>query len=284
GMKLHLAEGLVAGVLWQVIGCSYAHHRAKKLVAPHAVQPSTLRVAFLEPSGAKLPGGWSVQSGPFAILLFTGIYLHAHWAQIPERFPVHWDLQGHANGWSSKSFPGVYGLLLGVAGVVAVLLFLTHEVGRHTQHEGAVGHERRFRRSNLWSLTICSYFLSLIAATAALTPLHPAPNAGVVFAVTAIILVLTMLVILVWYRMNDMTDKSGVLAGAASAPIGDRTEDRYWKWGFYINPYDSALLVEKRVGIGFTFNMANPKAWVIFALIVGASLLMPVLHLFHHVR
>ncbi|MGH9449613.1 MAG: DUF5808 domain-containing protein [Terriglobia bacterium] len=282
GWKLHLAGGSVAGLLWQFIGCSYAHHRAKKLVAPHAVRPSTLREASLEPRGAKLPGGWPIQSGPFAILLLTGIYLRAHWVRIPERFPIHWDLQGHANGWSSKSFPGVYGLLVGVAGIVAVLLLLSREVGQHAKRDGVMGHERHFRRSNIWSLTICSYFLAVIAAVAALTPLHPTPNAGVVFAVTTVILVLVMLVVLMWYRMNDMRDKSGVPAGAAAVPVGDRTEDRYWKWGFYMNPNDSALVVEKRVGIGFTLNMANPKAWVILALIVGASLLMPVLHLFHH--
>ncbi|MGH9398682.1 MAG: DUF5808 domain-containing protein [Terriglobia bacterium] len=284
GLKLYLAGGLVAGLLWQFIGCSYAHHRAKKLVAPHAVQPSTFREASLERGGAKLPGGWPVQSGPFAILLLSGIYLHAHWMQIPERFPIHWDLQGHANGWSSKSFLGVYGILLGMAGVAVMLLFLSREVSRHAKRDGATGHERHFRRPNVWSLTICSYFLSLIAAMVALTPLHPTPNAGVLFAVTTIILVLAMLVILAWSRMNDMADESGSPAGAAAAPIGDRTEDRYWKWGFYINPNDSALLVERRVGIGFTFNLANPKAWVILVLIVGAPLLMPVLHLFHHPR
>ena len=55
GLKFFLMAGLVAGLLWQFIGCSYAHHRAKKLVVPHSVQPSTLREASLEPADTGFP-------------------------------------------------------------------------------------------------------------------------------------------------------------------------------------------------------------------------------------
>ena len=80
-----------------------------------------------------------MQSGPFAILLIAAFYLHAHWAQIPQRFPIHWSLQGHANGWSGKSFFGVYGILLGMASLVVLLLFLGREVTRHAKPVGTSG-------------------------------------------------------------------------------------------------------------------------------------------------
>ena len=70
----------------------------------------------------------------------------------------------------------------------------------------------------MWSLTICSYFLSAIAAMVALTPLHPTPDAAVVFAVTTILLVLVMLVILMWFRINDMADEHGLPPDAARPP------------------------------------------------------------------
>ena len=38
------------------------------------------------------------------------------------------------------------------------------------------------------------------------------------------------------------------------------TPDRRWKWGFYNNPDDGALFVEKRGGIGYTMNIAHPDA------------------------
>jgi uncharacterized membrane protein len=53
----------------------------------------------------------------------------------------------------------------------------------------------------------------------------------------------------------------------------DATPDDCWKGGaIYYNPSDSALMVEKRSGIGYTLNFGNRLAWVILAFI----LLLPV--------
>lgn len=41
--------------------------------------------------------------------------------------------------------------------------------------------------------------------------------------------------------------------------IDENDDDEYWKWGMiYYNPSDSQSMVEKRVGIGTTCNMAKP--------------------------
>ena len=70
-----------------------------------------------------VPGGWPVQFAPFLILAATAAALHASWQRIPERFPVHWGIDGQPNGWSGRTAAGVYGpLLLGVA-FVALLAF-----------------------------------------------------------------------------------------------------------------------------------------------------------------
>lgn len=43
-----------------------------------------------------------------------------------------------------------------------------------------------------------------------------------------------------------------------------RDDDRHWKLGiFYFNPDDTALFVEKRMGVGWTFNWGKPMAWII---------------------
>jgi hypothetical protein len=42
----------------------------------------------------------------------------------------------------------------------------------------------------------------------------------------------------------------------------DGTPDYAWKLGqFYYNPDDPALIVEKRFGIGYTFNFGNRASW-----------------------
>lgn len=41
---------------------------------------------------------------------------------------------------------------------------------------------------------------------------------------------------------------------------GDTDDDEYWEKGYYYNPNDTRVSVEKRIGYGRTFNMANKKA------------------------
>jgi uncharacterized membrane protein len=62
------------------------------------------------------------------------------------------------------------------------------------------------------------------------------------------------------------------------APAGDRTPDACWKGGlFYFNPADPALWVEKRFGIGWTFNFGNPRAWFVVGGILLFAVAVPVL-------
>jgi uncharacterized membrane protein len=60
-------------------------------------------------------------------------------------------------------------------------------------------------------------------------------------------------------------------AGGHGAAAGtDRDDDRFWKAGLiYVNRDDPALLVGSRFGVGWTFNLANPTAWLVIAAIVA---------------
>lgn len=65
----------------------------------------------------------------------------------------------------------------------------------------------------------------------------------------------------------------------AKAPEGnpdatpDGTPDDRWYGGLiYYNPADPALMVSKRVGVGYTFNFARPSAWIILGLILAFAL------------
>ena len=51
----------------------------------------------------------------------------------------------------------------------------------------------------------------------------------------------------------------------------DRDDDRFWKAGLiYVNRDDPAILIGARFGVGWTFNLANPTAWLVIAAIVAA--------------
>jgi uncharacterized membrane protein len=51
--------------------------------------------------------------------------------------------------------------------------------------------------------------------------------------------------------------------------VADR--DRFWKAGLiYLNRDDPAILVGARFGVGWTFNLASPVAWLIITGILAA--------------
>jgi uncharacterized membrane protein len=63
---------------------------------------------------------------------------------------------------------------------------------------------------------------------------------------------------------------SGGHGGHGPAAGTDRDDDRFWKAGLiYVNRDDPALLVGSRFGVGWTFNLANPAAWLVIAAIVA---------------
>ena len=85
------------------------------------------------------------------------------------------------------------------------------------------------------------------------------------------LVVYAILVLLVGRSALDLTDfdQSGQL-------VLDRTDVRYWKLGFYLNPQDSALFVPKRnPNLGTTINIGHPKGRLVAAsILLGAALLI----------
>ena len=53
----------------------------------------------------------------------------------------------------------------------------------------------------------------------------------------------------------------------------DATPDHAWKVVglFYFNPHDPAIWVENRVGLGYTLNIGNSRAWLLIGMMGGAG-------------
>lgn len=61
----------------------------------------------------------TITTMPFVFLAAIAIYLSLLWSELPGRWATHWGTSGEANGFSSKDFFGVYGILLLGTGVLA---------------------------------------------------------------------------------------------------------------------------------------------------------------------
>ncbi len=252
---------------------------ARRRVLPHAVAPAPEREASLAPRAVSLPGGWAGQAGPFAILAAAAAWLASQWSHIPARFPVHWGLDGRPDAWARPTPWSVYGTLVVAAALCGLLVLVAVGIvrwSRRVRTGGDAGRrELRFRRLVLTVVLAAEYLIASVNGWVAILPLTGLRRPGrTIWPVLGLVSLAMILLVVLLVR----TGQGGSRLGGETetdAPVGDRTDDRYWKAGlFYVNRNDPAIFVEKRFGIGYTVNFGNPWSWVILGALLLPGLIL----------
>jgi uncharacterized membrane protein len=275
---------ILGGAMVEVAGMIGAYAAARRKVMPYQVEPSRVREVVLAPRPTRPVGGWWGQAGPFIILAAAAVCLWWRWDAIPERFPIHWDWQGRADGWAMKSWGSVFwSVIIGTLCCVFYSLMMNalakgvrrvHSSGPESQKES------RFLKSMLVMVLALEYGLAGMFGFSMLLP------AWVMTVFVIAILLVGVAITVVAIRSGQggwrLQGSSFARTPGSQAPAGDRTPDECWKGGlFYYNPGDPAVFVEKRFGIGWTINFGNPRGWfvlggiLLFAITVsGLSILL----------
>jgi uncharacterized membrane protein len=202
------------------------------------------------------------------------------WDAIPGRFPIHWDLHGRPNGWAIKSWRSVFGSVL-IGTLVCLffsLLFNSFMRGARHIHSSGPDAEKESRFLRMMMLWVLGLEYSM-AAMFGFSPILP-PQLMTIFVFGGLLIGVAIAVVAFrsgqgGWRLQGQTRAS---TPGKQAPAGDRTPDECWKWGlFYYNPADPAVWVEKRFGIGWTFNFGHPRAWFILGAILLFTAAVPVI-------
>lgn len=248
----------------------WAFATANRATRPHALKP--VGVVQVELSAKRETTGplKAIIVLPLVSLMALGLWAAICWSHVPAQLAVHWSLSG-PDRWVPTT-PGVVMLLLSRKGIVCLLLaLLAWGVlfgSRRIATSGTAGRrERQFRMRMLSLLIAAEYFAAF-------------PLWGTLLGFPAMVMALwyllwpaTILVLLARLALSGQGGSRG-LPSADGASIGDRMQDRYWTWGLlYINRSDPAFLVEKRFGIGYTFNFGHPLAWLVITLMVAVPLM-----------
>lgn len=251
----------VAAPEWPVMlvaaGFLYAIVDAHRCTIPFAAAPATAVEVDLSAPVERFPGGPLVMFLPIVALSGLTLWVDWHWDELPMRLPIHWGVHG-PDRWIQRTHSGV-SMLLAFDAVLSVALALFawgifHWSRRNSTGGARAATERRFRRLNAQMLLILSWMPVAMAWTALVEP----DVSGSWFVLLVTGLVAVYLVILIRYRQGS----------------GDRAPDACWKLGlFYYNPADPAIFIPKRIGLGYTVNFANRRAW----LLLGAVLVPVVL-------
>jgi len=128
------------------------------------------------PRTDRFPGGLPAQFGPFALLGGAAAVLAARWSAIPERFPVHWNIEFQPDRWVMRSPQAVFGpLAVGVlvccaVGVMAYAAFRL--IPRTRLQPPLAAGEARYRRAVAIVLLASEYVVAAAFAWGALMPLR----------------------------------------------------------------------------------------------------------------
>ena len=259
GLGVSLLGG--AALILQAAVCTMTWIAAHRATLPHALASRTsIRRATLAPVGSALSPLLDLLG--YALLVGAGLLLLSRWEQIPERFITHWGTHG-PDGWGSRTPRDVFGPL--VLGAVTTTLFVAMRWIIHlTMPDGATPRAWATKRLTGLALVGASWMVAAIVATAALVPLTGGP--GLVLAVVG--LGLTSFTVALVIGLVHLTR-------LPPDPPGSTTPDAAWRGGvFYVNPDDPAIWVPKRMGLGYTVNLAHRGGKLVLAALVVLPLVI----------
>lgn len=247
----------VALMLYLIFICcvQVASHRGALIHA--ACRSTTIEVDLSAPRD-HIPGGLLAALLPLVVLLGLGLWAVPHVDLFPSRLAVHWGFGG-PDRWVITSSRAIIVLLAQHASICLVLIAsawgVLHWSRRICISGPSASSERQFRRRTILLILTVEYFTILPPI---FSLLQASALAMKVWSVALIATVVAFVISLAHAGQGGARPTE-----TRRGPIGDRTADARWIGGLlYFNPTDPALLVERRMGIGWTVNFGNPWSWV----------------------
>lgn len=234
-----------------------------------------------EPLSVKYYWGYGI------IILMTLLFTVVFYKDLPHTFPTHFNGKGMADSFAVKGtlkgYLGVLSLPLTQIGMTIMFIFLhrytisSKKIINSGTAKGTLEQQNKFRRYAAVFLyvmgldTIIMFFAMQIAI---LKGLEMKLIVGVFGTITTLIGIIGV-AILIYIGQGGKNIKV-----KDEGEIIYRDDDRFYKIGlFYYNKQDPAIMIQKRVGIGYDLNYGNPISKIL-AIIVGIILIGTVICLF----
>lgn len=271
-----LALLLVAGVVWAV--CRRPILQAKAEQAWYDDVPVAL-VASATPITVR-PMWWGYLAAGI-VLVVTAVVGVVRWDRLPSPYPTHFGANGHADSYADKSVVNVFGPLIIMAiviAVVGVLQWITLRHGTRQYADGTAdagaGRARLLTHLTQWMLNITALLIALLVGAISLA-VYLGASAATMSAVTLIAVAVVVIGVLasVLVALRMLRHQSSATGHGPEAP----DDDAHWKGGLiYVNRDDPAAFVPKRTGVGFTVNFGSSAGKAISGSFVVIILLIMV--------
>lgn len=120
------------------------------------------------------------------------------------------------------------------------------------------------RKNSSWFMFIVSFLLTVMFSFFQLTTIHPTLFNGTIMMATPLIFLAVILAGTITFAIKVGRSDKFTIEGT-EAKITDFDDDSHWIGGIiYFNKNDPSIFVEKRFGVGWTLNFANPIGYIIF--------------------
>ncbi|MGG0718012.1 DUF5808 domain-containing protein [Robertmurraya massiliosenegalensis] len=212
---------------------------------------------------------WQVYLLPMVITIGVIVYTILQYDLLPQQIPTHWGINGEPDAFTEKTFMSV--LTLPLTLFVMQIMFLgihlgTKKSGIKLSGESTEASRQRqltLRKYSSWLLFFVSVLLAMLLSFFQLQTIHPdIASSTVMFLIPLSFLILVLVGTIVFAVKVGLSDKK--TSPQVKEKIMDANEDSYWKVGlFYFNKNDPSIFVEKRFGVGWTINFANPFGYLI---------------------
>lgn len=215
---------------------------------------------------------WSFFAVPLGISVFLIVYTILHYDQMPNDIAVHWGPSGEADAWRNKTYFTAISLPLVMLMMQCMMWGITDSIKRSAiklavnRKEESLEDQLKTRKYMSWKILLMSYALTALLTILQLSNIYPSMTVGYKLLPVFILFLVVLLGSLLIYVVKKHKHKVRYEANIDSQ-VMDVDEDRYWKGGLiYMNRQDPSVFVEKRFGVGWTMNLANPRGYIVIGL------------------
>ena len=220
------------------------------------------------------------------IVLGNGIYAKVNYSQFPSEIPYHWNIQGIGTQSIPKSEFSVF-LVPGMQLFIFIIMFVAYKSIDLTKVQLDVEDPNESKvRNNIFKKRWTAAVISIMFLLLSLFSLYNFDTGGTINispeAYTFINIVFLVLIFIIAGITAITTGQGGSrLKNETIETVKEmnRDDDQFWKFGMiYYNKNDPSIFIEKRFGVGFTMNFANPIAIVLLVglfVLIGIFALLP---------
>lgn len=214
-------------------------------------------------------------------------YTSTRYGALPNNIPIHWGPSGQPDAFTTKTPFTAVSLLVILFILQTMFLTMHYFIQQSGIRTSAVRikssqiQKLAFRKYTSWLLFFIVVLVTILFSFFQLTIIHPdIVDDRIMFSVPFAFLMLTLIATGIYaFKAGQSGTRIGTnVEEPVDELVMDVDEDCYWKLGvFYVNRQDPSIFVEKRFGVGWTINFANPIGILITILPVLVIILISLL-------